>query len=288
MRQTNANGIRWRLLGAVSLAAMTAGMCGCYHSEDLVAFLKTPRSPVAAEEYRIAPPDVLTIKSLRVPEVDQATQQVRPDGCINLPLLGEVFVAGKTPQEVEEMLIARAERYYADIELSVEVLQYNSRRFYVFGEVYNPGPLPWTGRDSLLDALAKTMPNRIAWPERVLVVRGDAPQVGGFACTEPEDESKTFQVTGVRDGTPDRPRHTLVVNLNAMIKKGDMSSNILLMPDDIVYVPPNPFAETGLAIQQILFPVTGVRDLWLEGKFWANPNRDSTTISTSSGGLIVR
>ena len=40
-----------------------------------------------------------------------------------------------------------------------------------------------------------------------------------------------------------------------MVKKGDLSQNVLLKPNDIVYVPPNPLAAIGLAIQQVLFPI---------------------------------
>ena len=45
------------------------------------------------------------------------------------------------------------------------------------------------------------------------------------------------------------------VNLMAMIKKGDMSKNVYLQPDDVIYVPANPLAAIGLAIQQLLLPI---------------------------------
>ena len=44
----------------------------------------------------------------------------------------------------------------------------------------------------------------------------------------------------------------------AMIKHGDMANNIYLLPNDVVYVQPNPFAELGLALQSILYPVRPV------------------------------
>ena len=45
------------------------------------------------------------------------------------------------------------------------------------------------------------------------------------------------------------------VNLMAMIKKGDMSKNVYLQPDDVIYVPANPLAAVGLALQQLLLPI---------------------------------
>jgi len=46
----------------------------------------------------------------------------------------------------------------------------------------------------------------------------------------------------------------ITVDLMAMVKTGDLSHNILLKPDDVIYVPPNPFAAVGLALQEMLFP----------------------------------
>ncbi|MCH7526129.1 MAG: hypothetical protein IID39_01710 [Planctomycetes bacterium] len=43
-----------------------------------------------------------------------------------------------------------------------------------------------------------------------------------------------------------------------MIKTGDTRMNILLEPEDIVYVPPTPLAWLGLKIQELLFPVSSV------------------------------
>ena len=47
----------------------------------------------------------------------------------------------------------------------------------------------------------------------------------------------------------------MIINLMAMVKSGDMSNNVLLMPNDVVYVQPNPLAKIGLTIQNLLFPV---------------------------------
>lgn len=266
------------MVWSVGLAWLGLMSCGCYNTEEVKAFLQVPRSPVSGVEYRIAPPDVLTVTSLQVQEVNQVTQQVRPDGKINVPLLGEVFVAGKTPAEVEEALADMAKEYYSEVSLTVEVLHFNSRRYYVFGQVFSPGPLPWTGHDTVLDALSKSQPNELSWPERVLIVRGDKPSEGGFP-SDPPDESFLFKVGGVRPEQDDRPRHVLTVNLLAMLESGDLSSNVLLMPNDIVYVQPNPFARVGLLIQNILFPLVGARDLVNESRWWIDglPRERTTT-----------
>nr|MDJ0849623.1 hypothetical protein [Myxococcota bacterium] len=45
-----------------------------------------------------------------------------------------------------------------------------------------------------------------------------------------------------------------LVDLNA-IRAGDLSTNIALRSGDIVYVPPNPFAKVGYAMNALLFPL---------------------------------
>jgi len=72
---------------------------GCYDPKAVQAFLLQHKQSVSGVEYHVYPPDVLAISSITVPEIAGQTERVRPDGKINLPLLGEVFVAGMTPKE---------------------------------------------------------------------------------------------------------------------------------------------------------------------------------------------
>ena len=228
------NGVLLCVLGSVLVTG-----CATYDAHEVKAFLQTPRSPVSGTEYRLYPPDVIAISSRGVPEINGIMQRVRPDGKINLPLLGEIGVAGRTPGEVEGLLTKAARDYYQQVDATVTVAEYNSQRFYVFGQVAAPGPMPWTGCDTLLDALARSQPTLLAWPERIVVVRGAKPDQGGYA-------------------TADNPRHKMTINLMAMIESGDMANNILLRPNDVIYVQPNPFAAVGLKLQQILFPTRPV------------------------------
>ena len=162
---------------------------GCYNNDEVKAFLQTPRSPVAAVDYRVYPPDEIHLTSLYVSEINDVRTTVRPDGKINIPLLGEIDVAGKTPRQIEDLVRQAALPYYRKVGACVEVSKYASQRFFIFGQVQNAGPLPWTGRDTLLDALCRAAPLATAWPERIIVVRGDQPQVGGHPIVHPAEEN---------------------------------------------------------------------------------------------------
>ena len=249
-------------LGAVAVAS------GCQDVGDVRAFLQEPRSPVAAAEYRVYPPDVISISSQQVVEVNGVTQQIRPDGKINLPLLGEIPVAGLTPKEIEKAVKEAAGQYYEPefIDITVDVVGYNSQKIYVFGQVSRPGALPWTGRDTLLDVLAMVQPTDYAWPQRIKVVRAEGPRhperpnVGGYEPI-PEEKRKDAEERFKAEGKNAAGARELMVDLAAMSQKGDLSRNILLKPGDVIYVPTNPFAKVGLAVQQVLFPAREVLDV---------------------------
>lgn len=244
------------VLLAVVLMALATGCNTYYDASTVNAFLQRPRdSVVSADEYRIYPPDAISISSRTILELQDVTQQVRPDGYLNLPLLGEIYVAGKTPKEIEDVLAEQAKAYYEETDATVNIAGYNSQKYYIFGQVGGAGPRRWTGRDTLLDALASAQPTQLAWPERIWVVRGDSPQVGGQEWPEGKQASRQYRLWGVHPEQPGNPRHRMLVNLTAMYEKGDFSQNILLKPNDIIYVQANPFAKVGLAIQNVLFPV---------------------------------
>ena len=271
-----------------SLLLMGLLTTGCASDADrLVAFLQERRTPVSGVPYRVLPPDVILVRSTYVPEIDGIQEQIRPDGKINLPLVGEIDVVGTkeiglTPKEIEAQITLAAREFYERVDATVHVVGYNSQRIYVFGQVSRPGPQSWTGTNTLLEALASCQPTQLAWPERILLVRGQMPRRGGYVLkTKDLDDLAAKGQAGA--GAPEpagvvlakpnqtdpqapegqeplprpgsRQAHVMRINMMAMVKKGDMSRNVYLQPDDVIYVPANPLAAVGLAIQQILMPI---------------------------------
>ena len=97
------------------VAGLVALVGGCepdYQVDAVRQFLQEPRQLVAGERYEVMPPDVISITSSTVEEINGYSSVIRPDGMINLPLLGEVFVAGKSPSEIEGELKQAAGTYY--------------------------------------------------------------------------------------------------------------------------------------------------------------------------------
>ena len=240
-------------------AAILLSVAGCgVDNERLVAFLHEPRVPVTGtEDYRVLPPDVITIESVNVTEIDGVSRRVGPDGRITVPLLKSLPVAGKTTAQIEQEIVTAAGKYYDRVDATVHVSQYSSQKFYMFGQVGRPGPMPWTGSDTLLDALARSQPTSLAWPERIKVIRAKGPTRGGYKVAEGQ-EKKELRQQYASAGKSKTGANELRIDLMKMVKTGDLSHNVLLQPDDVVYVPPNPFAAVGLALRTILYPVSPV------------------------------
>ncbi len=64
---------------------------------------------------------------------------VRSDGFISLPLVGDVRTGGRTPSQLKEDLESRLSQYIKDPRCAVIVLEPRSKRYYVQGQVAQPG-----------------------------------------------------------------------------------------------------------------------------------------------------
>lgn len=222
----------WLQLTVLMMGLMILAACGPTKREraELKAFPKAYQRTISADRYAINPPDVITIRAPLAPEVNGVKQQIAPDGTLNLDLLNRVYLAGMSPKEAEDLLTEKLRTFYNDVKVHLDV-DYQSQWYYVFGETNSPGPKRYTGRDTLLTALAAAQPLRTGWPERIYVIKASP--------------------------DPDR-RHVTVLNMYEMVQKGDSTANVLLEQDDIIYIPLNPLAAVGVAIQNLLFPVQPV------------------------------
>ena len=120
---------------------------------------RAPDAPTSAATpvngaYKIGPLDVLDISVFQVPELTKSVQ-VTDSGTVNLPLVGEISVAGKSAQEVERDLTARlGAKYVKNPQVTVYVKEYNSQRVTITGAVKNPGVYPIKGNTSLVQVVA--------------------------------------------------------------------------------------------------------------------------------------
>jgi polysaccharide export outer membrane protein len=159
--------------------------------------------------YRIGPRDLL---ALRVDEDASLNgeHRVAEDGTVNLPLLGDVPVSGKTTTEISAVLKKLLEdKYMQRASVDVQVVEFQSRPIAIIGAVKKPGNLGFSGRWTLLEALTAA---------------------GGLA----ENHGNVVHVLRRSDnGLSDQ----VTINLDDLMLRGDPKVNIPIFSNDLINVP---------------------------------------------------
>lgn len=104
--------------------------------------------------YVIGPQDKLTIRVFEVKDLSFDAEQVDASGVIMLPLVGKVMAAGKTPDQLEEEISHRLEKYLQSPQVSVSIAESASQKVTVEGNVKSPGVYMVRGETTLMQAVA--------------------------------------------------------------------------------------------------------------------------------------
>jgi polysaccharide biosynthesis/export protein len=108
----------------------------------------------ASSDYKLATGDKLRIEVYKDAQLSQSLQ-IRPDGKITLPLVGDVAAAGRTSVELRDAISASLHDYITNPVVTVILVEATPQVVFVTGEVNKPGPVPLVnGRISVLQALA--------------------------------------------------------------------------------------------------------------------------------------
>jgi polysaccharide export outer membrane protein len=108
-----------------------------------------------AQAYRIGVGDKLEIAVFGHDDLSKVVE-VRSDGSINYPLIGDVQVKGMTVSEVDDQITrVLGKDFLVDPQVSVDVREYQSQWVTVIGEVRNPGRFMLRRNMRLIDVLAE-------------------------------------------------------------------------------------------------------------------------------------
>ncbi len=140
--------------------------------------------------------------------------KVRMDGRISLKHIGDVQVAGMTLTQAADYLKKLYRTVFDDPIVTVVLVQSNSRRYTVMGQVNNPGIFPLDFPITVVQAIARS---------------------GGF------NEWANHDVTIIRQGSGplekrNREKKTLTFDYDDFLKGRDLEKNIYLRPNDVMIV----------------------------------------------------
>ncbi len=190
-------------------AVLSAQQMASNHPAQPAPMRQTASSPaVSPNAYRIGPDDVLAISVWKEPEVSRVLP-VRPDGKIDLPLVGEVQASGLTAQQLQQQLTGKLKNYISDPSVTVIVQQVRSRQFNVLGKVMRPGAFALARPMTVLDGLAVA---------------------SGF-----QDFANKNKIYVLRDENGRMVR--LPFNYGQVIKGKRPQENVYLQPGDTIVVP---------------------------------------------------
>jgi polysaccharide biosynthesis/export protein len=165
---------------------------------------------IAADDpsYKIGADDVLKIDVWREDQLTR-TVPVRPDGKITLPLLNDVRASGLTPMELAGSIRDELKNYVNNPQVTVSVMEINSRRIYVTGEVAKSGAFGLTPHMTALQAISSTGGfTQFAKPKSIYILR-----------TEHGEQVK------------------LPFNYREAVRGHNPEQNIELQPGDVIVVP---------------------------------------------------
>jgi len=106
------------------------------------------------QDYRLGAGDKLRVEVYKQDQISQSLQ-IRPDGKITLPFVGDIPAAGRTSIELRDAVAAALKEYVNNPVVTIIVQEAVSAQISVIGEVATNGPQVMNGSLTALDALAK-------------------------------------------------------------------------------------------------------------------------------------
>ncbi len=199
-----------RFMAKAALAGLAlAAVAACAQLPEAPA--AAPAEQAATPDYLIGPGDQVEIFVWRNPELS-LTLPVRPDGRISVPLIEDLPATGKTPTALARDIESVLKQYVQDPIVTVIVTGFVgpfNQQVRVVGEATQPQALPYREKMTVLDVMIS---------------------VGGL--TEFAAGNRAVVVRHV-DGAEQAFR----VRLDDLLRDGDVSANVAMLPGDVLIIP---------------------------------------------------
>jgi len=162
-------------------------------------------------DYKIGPLDTVQVYVRNEPDLS-VTVPVRPDGRISTPLNDDMVAAGKTASQLGKDIVEKLRAYVQDPVVTVMVSNFAGpfdQQVRVVGEATKPQAIPYRANMTVLDVMI---------------------EAGGL--TEFADGNRAVLVRRTQGG-----QQSYNVRMGDLLKDGDISANIPVMPGDVIIIP---------------------------------------------------
>lgn len=167
-------------------------------------------SSVGDIDYRLGPGDLISVKVYETEDLN-AEVRVSSRGSVSLPLLDNVDVYNLSAAEAEDKIeTLYKEKYLKDPHITVYIKEHVSKQITIVGSIVKPGTYDYVTKRRLLDVLA---------------IANGLNELAG----------STAYVT--RQNPVTKQRISYLINLDALLKNGDMEQNMVVLGGDVIFVP---------------------------------------------------
>ncbi len=180
------------------------------------------------ENYTLGKTDIIEVTVMRHPEVS-GVYELNSEGIMQYEFVGDLYVDGKTKNEVAKMIAERLKEYIVNPEVTVKIVGYNSKVVYVVGEVSRPGKIFMRGNTITV---------------REALVQAGLPLLSGVT-------KRSHLITPSEQGKGEKKN----INVYALLYEGDLRENLIMEPGDILYIPPTFLTKTMRAIRPVAEPI---------------------------------
>ena len=206
-----------KVLTNIFIITLFVVLSGCMRSQPNLPENFTDQGPsVLVESYKMAVGDKVKINVWKNSELSTSAP-IRPDGKISLPLVGDVMAVGRTPEEMAKVIESKLSNYIRSPNVTVILTSLQGHEFLsrirVTGSVSKNISLTYNQGMTVLDAIL---------------------EAGSVDLYADANNTKLHRRTNEGNATYD-------IRLQDIMQNGDMSTNINLMPGDVITVPERSF-----------------------------------------------
>jgi len=194
------------------------GIVGCASGPSNLANLPAQAEghDVLVESYKIDVGDQLQVSVWKNPDLS-ISEPVRPDGKIAVPLVGDLMAAGKTPEQLAGDITAALTEYIKSPNVTVILTGLEGHAFLsrirVTGAVENNMSMTYHQGMTVMDAVL---------------------EAGSVSLYADGNGTKLHRRT-------EEGMKTYEIRLTDILEDGDMTTNVYLMPGDVITVPERAF-----------------------------------------------
>lgn len=213
---------------------------------------------------------------------------ISQEGTITLPFLGKTKAEGLTIDQLTQEITARLKAdYFVEPQVILSVVGYRSKKVYILGEVKNPGSYGMEHENtSLIELISMAGGATEKRGKKAFVLRGAYEDIAFGGKIDELVEKK----------------EPIAVDLQRLLERADLTANVRLRPDDVVYIPPRMFVDIAQSkiyvmghvnkpgVYEFQDGITALNACLLAGGFakFAAPNRATVTRFENGKKTIIK